>query len=167
MASPQLRLVQQMHGAEDALEGLESADPTRRVFAHWLTMLGKSPRRCKLGPTRRQAINAALVLYSEDDLLMAIEGCAADPWCAGDNAQRREYTDIEWILRNESSIERFAEAGERLRQRAAEQLAAQMRRAAQPVPTAASVEQEKVQAADARARLKAIADRMSGRARND
>lgn len=156
-----------MEEAADALDGIESADPTRRVFAHWLAMLGKSPRRCKLGPTRRHAINAALVLYSEDDLLMAIEGCAADPWCAGDNAQRREYTDIEWILRNESSIERFAEAGERLRRRAAEQQAAQARRAAQPVPTAASAEQEKADAAAARARLKAMADRMSGRAQHE
>lgn len=111
MGTAQLKLVQQ---ATEQPE--EVTDPTRRIFGHWLTMFGKSPNRCKMGPTRRAAINAAMTLYDEDQVLMAIEGAASDPWVCGDNPMRRPQDDIEWILRNESSIERFSAVGEQLRE---------------------------------------------------
>jgi hypothetical protein len=142
----------------DSAQSIVQQDPTRRIFEHWLFMLGKSPRRCKLGPTRRAAINSMLVLYEEEQLLLAIDGCAADPWCAGDNPQRRECSDIEWILRNESSVERFSEAGERLRIRADRQAEAM----AVP-PREDVVAQDPTAKAAALQRLRGMAARISGR----
>lgn len=90
---------------------------TERVFDHWVYMLGKNPRRCALGPTRRKVIDRALGLYDEETLLLAIEGCAASAWHAGANDREREFNDIELILRDEAHIERFAADGEALRER--------------------------------------------------
>lgn len=127
----------------------QTRDPVARVFQHWLDMLGRSPLRCKLGPTRRRAIMVALTLYDEDTLLMAIEGNAADYACtAQGNSIGRDLNDVEWVLATESRIERFAEMGEQLRQRVdqAEQDAAR---------PAASLS-DPVEAAAIRARLKAM-----------
>lgn len=114
----QLKLV----GA-DPCSAAAQTTPSERVFQHWVFMLHKNPRRCALGPTRRRAIDRALQLYDEDTLLLAIEGCAASPWHAGENDRDREFNGIELILRDEAHIERFAEDGERLRDRAAKVLA--------------------------------------------
>lgn len=113
MAIPQLKLVQ------DAPPGFNpaTADDTRRVFEHWLFMFGRSPRRCKLGPTRRTAINTALAIgYDVDTLLLAIEGMAADPLAdASADRIRDAMREIEWLLGREARIERWAERGEALR----------------------------------------------------
>lgn len=117
MALPQLKLVQ------DTAPGFDfnTSDSARRVFEHWLFMLGRSPRRCKMGPTRRQAIQAALAMgYEVDVLLLAIEGMAADPLeGARDDRMRDAMREIEWLLGREARIERWAEMGERLRCEAA------------------------------------------------
>lgn len=89
-----------------------------RVFEHWVDMLDKNPKRCALGPTRRKVIARALELYDEEVVLLAIEGCATDPWHLGDNDHGTEYTDLEMILRDEAHIERFAQRGEDARERA-------------------------------------------------
>jgi hypothetical protein len=91
-----------------------TADPVRSVFDHWLALHNKNPARCKLGPTRRQAIAAALLLYSADDLQLATEGNLIDPWCVANNRH-----DIDWLVVGESRIERFMELGETLRTRMA------------------------------------------------
>lgn len=157
-AAKQLRLV----GAPDLADRPASHDPSRVVFEHWLFMFGKSPNRCKLGPQRRRVINAALALYELEDVLLAIEGCAADEWCAGHNNLGREFTDVEWLLANESRIERFAEVGERLQERAAAQAKA---RAEQPVAASAEPDDPAaVQAArDALLARRALSRRLSGR----
>lgn len=118
--SAQLRLVQMQTPAE-ASSG--SKDPTRRVFDHWLFMFGRSPNRCKMGPTRRAAINQALTLYDEDQLMAAIEGMAADPLedCSSDK-MRDAMREIEWLLGREARIERWADRGEALRLRAQRQV---------------------------------------------
>jgi len=119
MANPQLRLVQ------DQAPGFnpDTRDETRIVFEHWLYMLGRSPRRCKLGPTRRAAINGALAMgYEVDALLLAIEGMAADPLHLEgrpDAAHMRDaMREIEWLLAKEARIERWMDRGEALRERA-------------------------------------------------
>jgi hypothetical protein len=89
-----------------------------RIFDHWVYMLGKNPKRCALGPTRRKVIAKALELYDEDTILLAVEGCATDPWHLGENDRGTEYTDLEMILRDEAHIERFAAKGEVARERA-------------------------------------------------
>lgn len=85
-------------------------------------MLGKNAARTALGPARRRVIDRALGLYDEDTLLLAIEGCAASAWHAGQNDRGRAFNDIELILRDESHVERFAADGEALRERAEREL---------------------------------------------
>lgn len=105
--------------SDDALTHAPADDstPTERIFAHWVLMLGRNPRRCALGPARRKVIDRALGLYDEDTLLLAVEGCAASAWHAGDNDRARAFNDIELILRDEAHVERFAADGEALRER--------------------------------------------------
>lgn len=131
--------------------------PVERVFAHWVFMLGKNPRRCALGPTRRRVIERALELYEEDVLCLAVDGNAASAWHAGENDRRTAYNDIELILRNEATIERFAEAGERLRQRALRQRQAD----AQAAPDAPQADPALV--AEQRERLRKMAAQLAGR----
>ena len=115
MALPQLKLVNEKHAGFD----FGTRDATRRVFEHWLYMSGRSPLRCKLGPQRRQVIDAALAIgYSPDQLMQAIEGMAADPLGDVDKPRMRDaMREIEWLLAREARIERWAEAGARLRER--------------------------------------------------
>lgn len=135
--------------------------PAERVFQHWVFMLHKNPRRCALGPTRRRAIDKALQLYDEDTLLLAIEGCAASPWHAGDNDRDREFNGIELILRDEAHIERFADDGEKLRIRAARVLAS--RQAANAVVHIAP-ELDAAEVLRLRENLRAVAAGMAKRA---
>lgn len=138
-------------------------DPTRRVFEHWLYMFGRNPNRCKLGPVRRGAINAALTLYDEDTLCLAIEGMAADPLadCAGDT-MRDAMREVGWLLARESRVERWAEMGERLRLQAEDQAQADACRAAAPAADTPVADPAAVAAA--RERLRTLAARASGRA---
>ena len=129
-----------------------------RVFDHWVYMLNRHPHRTALGPKRRALIERALSMYPEDTVLMAVEGCAASAWHAGANDRHRAFQDIELILRDEAHIERFADDGERLRERvqrlAAREVQEAMARAAlTPDVAAASAEI----AATARERLRRIA----------
>jgi hypothetical protein len=142
------------------------ATAAERVFAHWVFMLGKPASRTKMGPERRKVIDRALGLYDEDVLLLAVEGCAADRWYAGENDRGKAFNDIELILRNERNIERFAEAGEALRTRAQQEVerkrqaladAAEGGETDAPAPTP-----EEVQAQ--RQALRELAARLAGRA---
>lgn len=156
-ATPQLRLVQ------DAPPTFNPAttDPVRQVFEHWLLMFGRSPARCKLGPTRRTAIVGALGMgYAVDDLLLAIEGLASDPVDLpgrpdADAARIRDAVrQVEWLLAREQRIERWMAKGEQLRGMVD-----------QPAPLpqaqqAPAVVQDPAATAAARARLAALARQM-------
>ena len=102
----------------DAQAQRPTDDPARQVFEHWAEVLGKNPRRCAFGPSRRQVVQAWLRYYDADVLMAACDGCAADAWANGDNDSGREFNDLTHILANEERIERYAAAGERLRQQA-------------------------------------------------
>ena len=130
-----------------------------RVFDHWVWMMGKNPRRTVLGPTRKKAIAKWLDLYGEETLQLAIERCAASAWHAGDNDRGTEYNDLELILRDEAHIERFAAAGEALRERAARA----DQRAAVVQPLVVEPEPDPAELAAKRERLRAMAARMAGR----
>ena len=95
-------------------------DDTRRVFEHWVFMFDRPVRRCKLGPTRRQVIDAALAMdYDVDTLLLAIEGMAADPLADAPHDRMRDaMREIEWLLAREARMERWAAMGERVRSKA-------------------------------------------------
>lgn len=154
--------VSRLHAEPDAeaQAQAQAQTPCERVFAHWVYMLGKNARRTALGPSRRKVIDRALALYDEETLLLAIDGCASSAWHAGENDRGRAFDDIELILRDEAHVERFAEAGQRLRDRLLEREAAA--RTVVPIapedPAAVSAARERVRQAAAR-----LAGRAHGR----
>lgn len=160
MAQPQLKLVTHQDAPLPSLGA--TTDPTRRVFEHWLFMAGKSPGRCKLGPTRRAAINAALALYDVETLLLAIEGAAADPWINGGNRLERDLFDPEWLFAKEQRVEKAADLGDKLRA----QLAVVDTQAAQRAAAPAETPEAKAEAAAARERLRALAAQLRTGARH-
>lgn len=150
-ARPQLRLVPDAFAPQAA-----PSDPTRRIFDHWVTMNGRLVARCKLGPTRRQAINAWLTVYDEDQLMAAVEGMAADPLEGCNPGQRAAMRELEWLLASEARIERWSDLGYAVR----EDLQASARQPVQPQPEPAD---DPAAAAAARARLAAyVAQRRGG-----
>lgn len=75
------------------------------VFNHWQTRMGKP--RSKLDGKRRRIIETALKSYSTEDLILAIDGCAASPWHMGDNPQSTIYNGLDLIFRNADKIDQF------------------------------------------------------------
>jgi hypothetical protein len=150
-------------GTDPAAAGApgHSKSAAEEVFAHWVWMLGKNPRRTKMGPVRLRIIERALALYDTETLLLAIDGCAASKWHAGGNDREREFTDIELIMRDEAHVERFAEEGEVLRERALRALARQAQQAADVQPIKPEPDAETVQAQ--RQALRTLAAQMAGR----
>lgn len=151
MANPQLRLVQ------DAQQPQTTTDPVRRIFEHWAFMLGRNTRRCKLGPTRRAAINAALAIgYDEDTLMLACEGMASVSFEGKPDSMREAMLELEWFLVREARIERAVRYGEALREAAA--------RLSVPAAAvdAAPVVVDPVAAAAARERLRTLAANLRG-----
>lgn len=135
-----------------------SADPVRRIFEHWVAMHGLLIRRCKLGPVRRTAIAAALAMgYEEPDLLLAIEGHAADPmeW-ARDEEMRRACRDLDWLMVREKRIEAAIERGENLRRLADEE----SKPRASSTPTDEAQPVDPAEAAAQREKLRALAARL-------
>lgn len=131
--------------------------PCERVFGHWVFMLGKNAARTALGPARRKVIERALGLYDEGTLLLAIDGCAASAWHAGENDRGRTFDDIELILRDEAHVERFAADGEALRER----VRRRAETAVKVVPIEAAADPAVIAAQ--RAALREAAARLAGR----
>ncbi len=140
----------------DSAEIERATDPVWRLFERWMFMMGKNPRRCALGPARRKVIESMLALFDEDTLELAIDGCAASAWHAGQNDRGTEFNDLGLIFRDEAHVERFAAEGERVRARAAAALV----RAADEQPP---VEEDPEAARKAKDHIRAVARRMSGR----
>lgn len=160
MSAAQLRLV---NTADAPLPSMgTSTDPARQVFEHWLFMARKSPARCKLGPTRRAAINAALTLYDAQTLMLAIDGAATDPWINGVNRLELNLFDPEWLFAKEQRIERALEMGDQLHAQAE---AARARAAEQAAAPAESPEAA-AEAAAARERMRDMALYLRSRARH-
>ncbi len=178
MAQPQLTLIQGAHTSIHArtektagsiewqAPGLhpQSADPVRRIFEHWVELNGRLIRRCKLGPDRRAAITGALAMgYDEEDLMLAIEGHAADPmqWAPNEEA-RRAFRDLDWMMAREKRIEAAMERGDELRAKLADHENRASMAAASPVqPAAPSPTPEQV--AEQRRKLREMAASMAGR----
>ena len=132
-----------------------ACDETRMLFEHAVVMWGRNPARCKLGPTRRRAINAMLTIYDAETLMLAIEGVA----CPLDDCSERmrdAMREIEWLFASESRIERFARIGEALRADVARRMQRRIEAAAESEPVDAA------EAAKQRARLAAMAAHMRG-----
>ena len=122
-------------------------------------MLGYPIRRCKMGPTRRGAINGALAMgYDVETLLLAIEGMAADPmeWARNDDS-RKMMRELDRVLATEARIEHWAEMGEALRDNARQQAET----ASKPQQVRAAPIDHAAEAA-ARDRLRAMAAQLRG-----
>lgn len=154
----QLRLVTEVAAVD---MGCAPGDDTRRVFEHWLFMFGRNPRRCKLGPTRRAAINAALTLYDVETIELAIDGMAADPLDGCRPEAREAMHELEWLLAKESRVERWAGQGDALQQRIAAALARRQQQQNAPGSEEGPTPEE---AAQARERVRVMAALLSGRA---
>lgn len=151
MANPQLRLVQ------DAQQPQTTTDPVRRIFEHWAFMLGRNTRRCKLGPTRRAAINAALAIgYDEDTLMLACEGMASVSFEGKPDSMREAMLELEWFMAREARIERAVRYGEALREAAARPAVVDQAEAADQLPA------DPAAMAAARDRLRVMAQAMRG-----
>lgn len=160
MSAAQLRLV-----VDTPLPqfGDSPKDDARRVFEHWLFMFEKSPRRCKMGPGRRQAICAALSLYGMETLELAIEGMASDPLESCTETMREAMVDLEWILAKESRIERWAARGEKLRESATRRRVEVVRMATEVPQDAEALAAEAAAAAEAREHLRKFAQDVRAR----
>lgn len=75
------------------------------VFDHWRLKMA-SPRS-KLDSNRTRLITNALKNYTADDLVQAIDGCAASPFHMGINDQKTKYNGLDLILRNAEKIDSF------------------------------------------------------------
>jgi hypothetical protein len=151
----QLRLITEQDAPRARLGG--SSDPVRAVFEHWVFMTDRNAARCKLGPSRRGAIAAALTLYDADSIMLAVEGMAADPLEGCSERMRDAMRELEWLLAKESRIEQWADDGERLRERA-ELEAVAARTDASRLRQAPSPEDEAAAAAAAREQRQRLRD---------
>lgn len=151
-----LRLVSTpQNSPPDALESaLAHESPRMRLFSRWMAMFDKNPSRCGLGPQRSRLIDAWLLTYTEETLALAIDGAASDGWV---RQQGGQVTSIEWLLRSEASIERFAEQGEALRS------AMETRIAAQALPHVAPPASDPERVAAELAKLRALRDYLRSR----
>lgn len=141
----QLKLVSAM----PAVQVGTTTDPTRQVFEHWLFMFGHSAQRCKLGPSRRQAINGALAMgYDVETLMLAVEGMAGDSLEGCGDRMAAAMRDLEWLLAKEARIEQWADKGDLLRkasfQRANAPTALQEEAPAEVDPAEAAAKRERL-----------------------
>lgn len=161
MHAKQLKLVSQ--GSNSQLWAIPAAgaaqDPARQVFEHWVYMLGKNPNRTKMGPGRRQAVQAALGLYGLEMLLQAVDGMAAENMEGKPDTMVAAMQDFEWLFAHERRVELYADKGLALQQ----QLAAREREA-QAAPKVVSLEPEPTpeELAAHKARLRDLARQMRG-----
>lgn len=87
-----------------------ASSEVQAVFDHWVKV-HRTPRRGPqpvLGDKRKNKIARAIRDYGVETCLQAISGCAMSDWHMGDNPRRKQYDDIELILRDAAHIERFA-----------------------------------------------------------
>lgn len=86
-------------------EGNTDKSNVHMVFDHWRLKMA-SPRS-KLDSNRTRLITNALKNYTAEDLLQAIDGCAASPFHMGINDQKTKYNGLDLILRNAEKIDSF------------------------------------------------------------
>jgi hypothetical protein len=84
-------------------------DPAFKVFEHWRTVMKKGPAT-KFDAKRRRAVEARLREgRAVEDLMRAIDGCAASPFHMGQNDRRRRFNDLELICRDGPHVEQTIE----------------------------------------------------------
>lgn len=134
----------------------------QQVFEHWRVLLrhGRVVARVMSGGREACAVGMLRLGFDVEALLLAVEGCAASPFCGGQNRTGQVFDDFEWILANEARVERLAEIGKRARDAFTRQMVAG--RGAGDAAACSTPESRR--AADAaRERLKELREFLSGR----
>lgn len=86
----------------------DEAAAVRVVFDHWQQAMGKP--RAKLTADRARKVRARLREgYNVQEILQAVQGCAASPFHRGENDRGTEYVDLTLICRSGSKLEQFIE----------------------------------------------------------
>ena len=84
------------------------AHQIREVYEYWRDKTGH--HQARLLPERAQKIRARLKQgFSVKELCVAIDGCLLSPHHTGDNEAGEQYTWIETIMKNGSSVEKHIE----------------------------------------------------------
>ena len=87
---------------------VESAEnPRTDVAKVWAAYAEHHPRAAGT-PQRRRLIKRRLESYDVATLIAAIDGNHVDPYCCGENRERRQYHSLELILRDADHIEKYA-----------------------------------------------------------
>lgn len=91
------------------LNDLASCDDViTRIFSHWQRVMHHS--KAKLDGKRKLKIKSALKLgFSEEELKLAIDGCAKSDFHMGKNDKRQRYDGLDLILRDAEHVEKFIE----------------------------------------------------------
>jgi len=145
------------HDHEDA-----QRQQAQQVFEHWRGLLRHGRVVARVMSREREACVVGLLRlgYDVDALQMAVEGCAASPFCGGHNRTGQVFDDLEWIMANEARVERLAEIGKRARDAYARQRVAGQ---GGGVAAEGSTPESRRQADAARERLKDLRDFLSGK----
>lgn len=84
------------------------------VFNYWRDIMGHS--RARMDLARAKVIRARLADgYSPDDLMLAVDGCAASAFHMGENDRQTRYDSISLILRDADHTDKFIAIGEQAR----------------------------------------------------
>lgn len=95
------------HGGDElALVGEISRGPVEHVFEEWKAATGRTGRT-QLDRPRRRFIEAALKVYSLEDVVDAVRGWRHSPHHRGENDRATVYNDLDLLLRNSKQIEYF------------------------------------------------------------
>lgn len=83
--------------------------PADQVFEHWKKATGKTAG-CVFDKKRTRLVKARLADgYTVEQLNLAIDGCAADPFSQGQNDRGKKYDDLGLICRDAAHVEKFIE----------------------------------------------------------
>lgn len=90
----------------DRNDNSATSDNVQEVFDYWRTRMGHT--RARLDAKRRQKIRQRLLDgYTAQDLIDAIDGCAASPFHTGQNESGSVYDDLELIARDAKHVDQF------------------------------------------------------------
>lgn len=92
-------------GKENTNVGQNQPDQVETVFFFWKDQM-QSPKSA-LDAKRRGLIAKALAIYSIEDVLKAVSGCAKSPWHMGANDRKTKFNGLDLILRNAEKIDAF------------------------------------------------------------
>lgn len=109
------------------------AEHIQAVFDYWRQIMGHE--RARMDAARQTVIRKRLADgYTVEDLMLAIEGCAASAFHMGENERGQRYDSLTLILRDADHVDKFMRAGETARRALAERAKEQQKEAAQTAP---------------------------------